>query len=52
VIGTLDAIHLVSAMLYRERQPEDEPPICIATHDNSLAACAHATGFRVLGATP
>ena len=48
-IGTLDAIHLVSAMTYRERQPKDEPPIYIATHDNSLAACARNTDFRVIG---
>jgi len=50
VIGTLDAIHLVSAMTYREGQPKDEPPIMLATHDQGLAACARATGFRVLGA--
>jgi predicted nucleic acid-binding protein len=49
VIGTLDAIHLVSAMTYRDKQPKDEPPIYIATHDNSLGACARVTGFRVLG---
>ena len=49
VIGTLDAIHLVSAMVYRKLQPENEPPIYLATHDHGMAACARATGFRVLG---
>ena len=47
-IGTLDAIHLVSAMKYREAQEEDESPIFLATHDHALAAAARATGFRVL----
>jgi predicted nucleic acid-binding protein len=48
VIGTLDAIHLVCAMTYRERQPREEPPIFLATHDQSLASAGRATGFRVL----
>jgi predicted nucleic acid-binding protein len=50
IIGTLDAIHLVSALVFRERQPREEPPIYMATHDKALAACARASGFRVLGA--
>lgn len=48
-IGTLDAIHLVSAMTYRERQDTDERPIVMATHDRSLAAGARAAHFELLG---
>ena len=51
VLKTLDAIHLITAQLYRATQPPDEPPIFFATFDLALAKAAHATGFRVLGAT-
>jgi predicted nucleic acid-binding protein len=51
VLKTLDAIHLITAQLYRATQPADEPPIYFATFDLALAKAAHATGFRVLGAT-
>lgn len=45
-LGTLDAIHLATADLWREVQAKE--PI-IATHDKALALAARASGFRVLG---
>ena len=50
VLGTLDAIHLASASVYRDIQSEDEPPIVLATHDRALATAARALRFRVIGA--
>ena len=50
VLGTLDAMHLASASIYRDAQTEDEPPIVVATHDHALATAARALRFRVLGA--
>ena len=50
VLGTLDAIHLASATIYRDAQPDDEPPIVVATHDRALATAARALRFRVIGA--
>jgi hypothetical protein len=50
VLGTLDAIHLASAVLYRASQPDDERPICFATHDKQLATAARALNFEVIGA--
>ena len=49
-ISTLDAIHLVSAMIYRSAQPDDERPIYFATFDKELADAARAVNFDVLGA--
>ena len=49
-IATLDAIHLVSAVLYREARAENEPPLLLATHDRELADAARALGFATLGA--
>jgi predicted nucleic acid-binding protein len=46
-IGSLDAIHLASAVLARHAIPE----LAIATHDTELAIAARALGFRVLGTT-
>jgi predicted nucleic acid-binding protein len=46
-LGTLDAIHLVSAMGWREQFE----PLVFATHDLALAAAARASGFTVVGAT-
>ena len=46
-IGTLDAIHLATALIWRDRMgklPE------MATHDTALAAAARAFGFDVRGA--
>ena len=45
-LGTLDAIHLVSAMGWREQFEG----LLFATHDLALAAAARASGFEVLGA--
>lgn len=46
-LKTLDAIHLASAMLWRETTHDE---VDLATHDGSLALAARAMGFRVLGA--
>jgi predicted nucleic acid-binding protein len=46
-LGSLDAIHLASALLARR----DVPDLALATHDAQLARAARAEGFRVLGAT-
>lgn len=45
-LGTLDAIHLATAALWRERQGQD---LTVATHDMALATAARASGFGVLG---
>ena len=45
-LGTLDAIHLSSALAWRERSGRNA---IFATHDESLAIAAEAQGFRVLG---
>lgn len=44
-LGTLDAIHLVSAMGWREQFEG----IVFATHDLALSAAARASGFEVIG---
>lgn len=45
-LGTLDAIHLATAGLWRESRRKE---IVFATHDHALALGARATGFKVLG---
>jgi len=45
-LGTLDAIHLASALLWKEARGLD--PI-MATHDAALGLAAHAHGLKVLG---
>jgi len=45
-LGTLDAIHLVSAMIWRE-QSDDR--LTLATHDAALGLAARASGFEVVG---
>jgi predicted nucleic acid-binding protein len=45
-VGTLDAIHLASALLWRER---NGPLEVFATHDEELALAARAAGFLILG---
>lgn len=45
-IGTLDAIHLATAMLWRESSTSD---LMLATHDAALGTAARASGFRVVG---
>lgn len=45
-IGTLDAIHLATALLWREVSPAD---LTMATHDAALGLAARAHGLRVVG---
>lgn len=45
-LGTLDAIHLATALVWRER---GGPDLLMATHDGALAIAARATGLRVAG---
>jgi predicted nucleic acid-binding protein len=46
-IGSLDAIHLATALLARSRVPD---LVRFATHDVTQAAAARAVGFDVAGA--
>jgi PIN domain len=45
-LGILDAIHLTSALFWREATGAD---ITMATHDRALALGARAHGMKVLG---
>jgi predicted nucleic acid-binding protein len=45
-LGTLDAIHLASALLWKDALGVD--PV-MATHDKALALAAQAHGLKVLG---
>ena len=45
-VGTLNAIHLTTAMMWREFSSAD---LVFATHDAALGIAARASGFRVLG---
>ncbi len=45
-LGTLDAIHLATALLWKERSGTD---LVMATHDAALATAARASGIRVVG---
>lgn len=45
-LGTLDAIHLASALLWKDALGTD--PV-MATHDKALALAAQAHGLKVLG---
>jgi predicted nucleic acid-binding protein len=46
MMGTLDAVHLATALLWREEVREE--PV-VATHDRALALGARAFGFQVVG---
>lgn len=46
-LGTLDAIHLATALLWRESRPEVE--LVMATHDTALGLAARSCGLRVVG---
>ena len=46
-LGTLDAIHLASALLWREMS---RVALVMATHDVALALAAQAHGLAVIGA--
>lgn len=45
LLGSLDAIHLATALLARTQVPD----LHFATHDWELATAARAMGFKVLG---
>jgi len=45
-LRTLDAIHLATALLWRE---DESPDIVMATHDGSLGLAAGAFGMKVIG---
>jgi len=45
-LGTLDALHLATALLWREQTAAD---LVMATHDEALATAATASGLRVIG---
>jgi hypothetical protein len=45
-LATLDAIHMATALLWRESNREE---IELATHDKQLALCARAMGIPVIG---
>lgn len=45
-LGTLDAVHLATALVWRDRMG---PLPTIATHDTALGVAARAFGFEVLG---
>ena len=45
-LGTLDAIHLATAEMWREAKGKE---LLVATHDRALALAARASGFRVAG---
>ena len=46
VVKTLDAVHIATALLYRERHDEE---IVFATHDEQQRTAATASGFRCIG---
>ena len=46
VVGTLDAVHLSSALLYVELKKE---PVFFMTHDRRLGTAAEALGFETRG---
>ena len=46
-LGTLDALHLATALLWREQTGKD---LVMATHDEGLALAARAFGLETLGA--
>jgi predicted nucleic acid-binding protein len=45
-VGTLDAIHLSTTLLWREIEGED---LIMATHDRALALASRACGVAVVG---
>jgi predicted nucleic acid-binding protein len=45
-LGTLDALHLATALLWRERRDSE---LVMATHDRALGTAARACGLRVIG---
>ena len=45
-LGTLDAVHLATALVWRDRMRQE---LVMATHDGGLAVAARAFGIQVLG---
>lgn len=45
-LGTLDALHLATALLWREQSGAE---LIMATHDAALGRAARASGFSVIG---
>jgi len=45
-LGTMDALHLVSAITWRNSQKSE---LAFLTHDDRLGKAAKVSGFRVLG---
>ena len=45
-LGTLDALHLATALIWRDRMHD---PLVVATHDAALGLAARAFGFEVRG---
>ena len=45
-LGTLDAIHLATALLWKETADDT---LVMATHDEALATAARAHGLAVVG---
>lgn len=45
-LGTLDAVHLATALLWQEARGQS---IVMATHDHGLGLAARASGLRVVG---
>lgn len=45
-LGTLDAVHLATALLWRDTRGDD---LVLATHDRALGLAARASGLRTLG---
>jgi hypothetical protein len=45
-LGTLGAIHLATALVWREHSGED---LVMATHDVSLATASRSLGLQVIG---
>jgi predicted nucleic acid-binding protein len=46
-LGTLDALHLSTALVWRDRMRQ---PLVMATHDRDLALAAQSFGLEVRGA--
>lgn len=45
-LGTLDAIHLATALIWRETRKQ---PLVMATHDGALAMAARSCGLEAVG---
>ena len=45
-LGTLDALHLATALVWRDRTRQ---PLTVATHDRDLALASRSFGLEVLG---